>query len=64
MSSYTREVAVAYVIHALEAKGTATRDDFDVNGIVTASHAITEDWDFAAMERSLFWGIAAGFMKV
>ncbi|MGW4245987.1 hypothetical protein [Nocardia sp. NPDC004722] len=62
--SYSRDGAVAYVIAALEAKGTATRDDFDVPGIVAASHAITEDWDFAAMERSLFWGIAAGFMKV
>ncbi|WP_067705063.1 hypothetical protein [Nocardia jejuensis] len=60
----SRERAVAYVVAALEAAGTATRDDFDVHGIVDASHAIIEDWDFAAMEQSLFWGIAASHLKV
>ncbi|GAB2532952.1 hypothetical protein [Nocardia heshunensis] len=62
--AYSRDGAVAYVIEALEAKGTASRDDFDVPGIVAASHAIIEDWDFTVMERSLFWGIASVFMKV
>lgn len=61
---HTRETAVAYVITALEAKGTATRDDFDVTGIVTTSRAIAESWDLAAMEQSLFWQIAASHLKI
>lgn len=61
---HSRERAVAYVIAALEAKGAATRDDFDVHGIVATSHAITEDWDFAKMEQSMFWGIAASHLRV
>ncbi|MEV6065877.1 hypothetical protein AB0L82_04920 [Nocardia sp. NPDC052001] len=60
---HSRERATAYVIEALEAKGTATRDDFDVPGIVATSHAITEGWDFSEMERSLFWNIAASYLK-
>lgn len=59
----SRERAVAYVIAALEAKGTATRDDFDVPGIVAASHAITEGWDFADMQPSMFWSIAASHLR-
>ncbi|MBL1079277.1 hypothetical protein JK358_33210 [Nocardia sp. 2] len=60
---HSRECAEAYVIAALEAKGTATREDFDVPGIVDVSHAITEGWDFEVMERNLFWGIAASYLK-
>lgn len=61
---HSREGALAYVVEALEAKGAATRDDFDVHGIVAASHAITEGWDFTTMEQSLFWGIAASHLRV
>ncbi|GAA5085124.1 hypothetical protein [Nocardia iowensis] len=57
------ESATAYVIEVLEAKGTATRHDFDVPGIVAESHAIANGWDFRAIENTTFWGIAARFLK-
>ncbi|RDI43275.1 hypothetical protein [Nocardia mexicana] len=60
----TFESATAYVIAELEAKGTATREDFDVAAIVTASHAIAESWDLRMMDRSTFWNIAASNLKV
>jgi hypothetical protein len=63
-SQHNSESATAYVVAALEAKGTATRDDFDVDGIVAASHAIAESWDFDSLERTMFWNIAASHMKV
>ncbi|MFE6920923.1 hypothetical protein ACFVAV_07730 [Nocardia sp. NPDC057663] len=61
--SVTRESATAYVISALEAKGTATRDDFDVPGIVAAFRDITEGWDFHLMERETFWRIASTYLR-
>ncbi|MEU1205683.1 hypothetical protein [Nocardia sp. NPDC005825] len=61
--SHTVETATAYVIAALEAKGTASRDDFDVSGIVSATHNITQTWDFRAVARERFWGIAATFIR-
>ncbi|MBF6174853.1 hypothetical protein [Nocardia blacklockiae] len=60
----TLETATAYVIAELEAKGTATRDDFDVPAIVNASHAIAETWDLRSMDRSTFWNIAASNLKI
>jgi hypothetical protein len=62
-SQHTNESATAYVIAALEAKGTATRDDFDVPGIVAASHAIAESWDLGSLERTTFWSIAATHLR-
>ncbi|MEV0028282.1 hypothetical protein [Nocardia sp. NPDC050793] len=62
--SETCESATAYVIAALEAKGTATRDDFDVPAIVAATRGITESWDFQAIEDATFWRIAASFLRV
>ncbi|MFF0493397.1 hypothetical protein ACWDSJ_29110 [Nocardia sp. NPDC003482] len=62
--SNTCESATAYVIAELEAKGTATRDDFDVPAIVAASHAIVEGWDFADIDRGTFWSIAASNLRV
>lgn len=61
---HSRESATAYVITALEDKGTATRDDFDVPAIVATSRAIVESWDIGAMQRSVFWYIAASHLKV
>jgi len=58
------ESATAYVVAALEAKGTATRDDFDVPAIVAASHDIAESWDFRSIDGTTFWRIAANYMKV
>ncbi|WP_330178770.1 hypothetical protein OHB26_19815 [Nocardia sp. NBC_01503] len=57
------ETATAYVIAALEDKGTATRDDFDVHGIVSATHRLAETWDFRSVDRGRFWSIAATFLK-
>lgn len=62
--SETLESATAYVIAALEAKGTATRHDFDVPAIVAASRDIAESWDFRAIEAATFWRIAATFLRV
>jgi hypothetical protein len=62
-SHHTSESATAYVIAALEAKGTATREDFDVPGIVAASHAIAESWDLGSLERTTFWSIAASYIR-
>ena len=59
----SRECATAYVIEVLEAKGTATRNDFDVAGIVAESHAVANSWDFSAIENATFWQIAARFLK-
>ncbi|MGW4248457.1 hypothetical protein [Nocardia sp. NPDC004722] len=61
---HTVETATAYVIAALEAKGTATREDFDIPGIVTTTHSLTQTWDFQALDRRRFWGIAASFIRV
>ncbi|QLY33115.1 hypothetical protein [Nocardia huaxiensis] len=60
---HTVETATAYVITELEAKGTATRFDFDVPGIVSATHNLTETWDFHAVDRTRFWNIAAAFLR-
>ncbi|WP_063046319.1 hypothetical protein [Nocardia pseudovaccinii] len=62
--SETWESATAYVVAALEAKGTATRDDFDVPAIVAATRDIADSWDFRAIEDATFWRIAAAFLKV
>ncbi|WP_405484596.1 hypothetical protein [Nocardia sp. NBC_00511] len=60
---HTVESATAYVIEALEAKGAASRTDFDVPGIVTTTHNLTGTWDFHALDRRRFWGIAATFLR-
>lgn len=60
---HTMESATAYVIAALEAKGTATRDDFDVPAIVARTHALTETWDFDKVHRGIFWKIAAVHLR-
>ncbi|WP_431971876.1 hypothetical protein [Nocardia sp. bgisy134] len=62
--SETWESATAYVIAALEGKGTATRDDFDVPAIVAATRDIAESWDFRIIEDATFWRIAASFLRV
>ncbi|MBL1074746.1 hypothetical protein JK358_10085 [Nocardia sp. 2] len=61
--AHTVETATAYVITELEAKGTATRFDFDVSGIVAATHNLTETWDFHSVDRRRFWSIAATFLR-
>ncbi|MEU1544761.1 hypothetical protein [Nocardia sp. NPDC005745] len=61
--SDSMESATAYVIEALEAKGTASREDFDVPAIVAETHAIANSWDFRAIEDATFWSIAARFIR-
>ncbi|MEV6770135.1 hypothetical protein AB0N05_16075 [Nocardia sp. NPDC051030] len=60
---HTAETATAFVITALEAKGTATREDFDIPAIVCTTYNLTQTWDFRAVDRSLFWNIAATFIE-
>ncbi|MFJ4651952.1 hypothetical protein ACIP5Y_11845 [Nocardia sp. NPDC088792] len=60
---HTAETATAFVITAVEAKGTASRHDFDIPAIVTATHSLTETWDFHAVDQNMFWNIAATFLK-
>ncbi|WP_227983626.1 hypothetical protein [Nocardia spumae] len=60
---YTFETATQYVIAELEAKGTASREDFDVPAIVATSHAIAESWNLEALDRHTFWSIAASNLR-
>jgi hypothetical protein len=60
----TVETATAYVIAELEAKGTATREDFDVTAIVAASHALCEGWDFRSIDGAVFWRLTADNLKL
>ncbi|MEV0360725.1 hypothetical protein AB0H71_32175 [Nocardia sp. NPDC050697] len=60
----TCESATAYVIAALEAKGTATREDFDVTAIVTSVQSVIDSWDFEILEPQTFWRIAASYLRV
>ncbi len=60
---HTAATATAYVITALEAKGTATRDDFDIPAIVTVTHGLAETWDFHSVDPTTFWNVAATFIK-
>lgn len=61
---HTHASATAYVIAALEAKGTASADDFDVPAIVDKTHALSETWDFDSVHRGTFWKIAAVHLKL
>ncbi|MFF0458063.1 hypothetical protein [Nocardia africana] len=60
---YSRETATSFVISAVESTGAATRDDFDIDRIVTTAHAMVNDWDFDAMQPEAFWRIASSFIK-
>ncbi|MFI6869038.1 hypothetical protein [Nocardia sp. NPDC050406] len=61
--THTAETATDYVITAVEAKGTATRHDFDIPSIVTTTHYLTESWDFDSVDPNTFWNIAATFLR-
>ncbi|MFR9749466.1 hypothetical protein ACL02S_00365 [Nocardia sp. 004] len=62
-SIFSRETAVAYVIHAVESTGAATRHDFDIERIVTTAHAMADDWDLEALHPATFWRIASSFIR-
>ncbi|RJO75062.1 hypothetical protein D5S18_16895 [Nocardia panacis] len=60
----TCESATEYVIAALEGKGSASREDFDVAAIVAASRVVAQSWDFDSIAPETFWRIAAAYLKV
>ncbi|HLS78753.1 MAG TPA: hypothetical protein VK083_18380 [Nocardia sp.] len=60
---YTRETAVAFVIDAVESTGAATRDDFDIDRIVSTAHELAEDWDLNTLQPETFWRIASSCIK-
>ncbi|MEV6061373.1 hypothetical protein ACIA5E_01430 [Nocardia asteroides] len=59
----SRETAVAYVIDAVESTGAATRNDFDIDRIVTTAHELADDWDLQLLAPDTFWRIAAGCIR-
>ncbi|GEM35120.1 hypothetical protein NN3_61270 [Nocardia neocaledoniensis NBRC 108232] len=59
----SRETAVAYVIDAVESTGAATRNDFDIDRIVTTAHELADDWDLQTLTPDTFWRIAAGCIR-
>ncbi|MFI5776547.1 hypothetical protein [Nocardia sp. NPDC051570] len=61
--SYSRETATRFVIDAVESTGAASRDDFDIDRIVTTAHAMVNDWDLHAMQPEAFWRIASSCIK-
>jgi hypothetical protein len=62
-TAVSRETAVAFVIHAVESTGAATRNDFDIDRIVSTAHAMADDWDLEALQPATFWRIASTFIK-
>ena len=60
---YSRETATRFVIDAVESTGAATRDDFDVERIVSTAHAMVNDWNFTSLQPETFWRIASSCIK-
>ncbi|MFD6396865.1 hypothetical protein [Nocardia sp. NPDC060249] len=60
---WSRESAVAFVIDAVESTGAATRNDFDIDRIVTTAHELADDWDLQTLSPDTFWRIAAGCIR-
>ncbi|MFD4354429.1 hypothetical protein ACFWPX_17885 [Nocardia sp. NPDC058518] len=59
----SRESAIAFVIDAVESTGAATRNDFDIDRIVTTAHELADDWDLQTLTPDTFWRIAAGCIR-
>ncbi|MFC4372686.1 hypothetical protein ACFO5K_01130 [Nocardia halotolerans] len=59
----SRETAVAFVIDAVESTGAATRNDFDIDRIVSTAHEMADDWDLQVLAPDTFWRIAAGCIR-
>jgi hypothetical protein len=59
----SRETATCFVIDAVESTGAATRDDFDIERIVTTAHALVNDWDFRSLQPDAFWRIASSCIR-
>ncbi|MFD3747791.1 hypothetical protein [Nocardia sp. NPDC058633] len=62
-AGWSRESAVAFVIDAVESTGAATRNDFDIDRIVTTAHELADDWDLQTLTPDTFWRIAAGCIR-
>ncbi|MGY0498865.1 hypothetical protein ACWZHB_10255 [Nocardia sp. FBN12] len=62
-AQWSRESAVAFVIDAVESTGAATRNDFDIDRIVTTAHELADDWDPHMLTPDTFWRIAAGCIR-
>ncbi|WP_410877168.1 hypothetical protein [Nocardia sp. A7] len=60
---WSRESAVAFVIDAVESTGAATRNDFDIDRIVSTAHELADDWDLQTLTADTFWRIAAGCIR-
>lgn len=60
---YSRETATRFVIEAVESTGAATRDDFDVERIVSTAHAMVNDWNLTSLQPEAFWRIASTCIK-
>ncbi|GGK34912.1 hypothetical protein [Nocardia camponoti] len=60
---WSRETAVAFVIDAVESTGAATRNDFDIDRIVSTAHDLADDWDLQMLAPDAFWRIAAGCIR-
>ncbi|MFC4128185.1 hypothetical protein [Nocardia rhizosphaerae] len=60
---YSRETAVAFVIDAVESTGAATRNDFDIDRIVSTAHELADDWDLQTLTPDTFWRIASGCIR-
>jgi hypothetical protein len=61
--TYSRETATRFVIDAVESTGAATREDFDIDRIVTTAHELMNDWEFHAMQPEAFWRIASSCIR-
>ncbi|MCX4092619.1 hypothetical protein [Nocardia sp. alder85J] len=59
----SRESATRFVIDAVESTGAASRDDFDIDRIVTTAHSLVNDWDIQIMPPEAFWRIASTCIK-
>ncbi|MFE3542864.1 hypothetical protein ACFXK0_07835 [Nocardia sp. NPDC059177] len=62
-AGFSRETAIAFVIDAVESTGAATRNDFDIDRIVTTAHEMADDWDLQTLAPDTFWRIAAGCIR-
>ncbi|MGM7643701.1 hypothetical protein ACSVDM_02270 [Nocardia sp. JW2] len=47
------------MIDQVESTGAATRNDFDIDRIVSTAHDQIGDWDIRAMSGAAFWRIVS-----
>lgn len=59
MTLHTSTTAYDFIAAAIEANGTATRKDFDIQGIIAYLEHLTGTPNPEAVEPSVFWEIVA-----